>query len=68
MGRVGEGPVLMKRNFELGPEPGKEQGEQMGDACEGVEIANTKHTVGFCSNEKPAACTAWQMGVSFEVG
>lgn len=68
MGKVGEAQVQMKMDFDLSPEPGKEPGEPVGDACKGVEIANMKHTVCFCSNEEPAACTAGYLGVRCEVG
>lgn len=43
----GEGQ--MKRDFKLHPELGKDHGEQVGDAFKGVEIANMRHTVCFCS-------------------
>lgn len=60
-GRVGEGQAQMKRDFELGFEPGKEQEEQVE-----MQIANRKYTVYFCSNEEPAACAdgTWESAVS----
>lgn len=52
----------MKRDFELGFEPGKEQEEQVE-----MQIANRKYTVYFCSNEEPAACAdgTWESAVSW---
>lgn len=53
----------MKRDSELGFEPGKEQEEQVE-----MQIANRKYTVYFCSSEEPAACAARHLGVSCELG